>query len=223
MSTPSQRPPGSTGIPVLDDPTPPRPPVRHPLGLPAGTIRALLAFAVLGMLWTIVLTTKDGHLPLFFVYLIYLVILILAHYFAAHGNSIARMPGERHPLGLPRGSVRLLLVAGFIGLAVWFYYHPDEFEAPPAASYAMPFVLLTAFVAGWLITGMVRTASGGQLPFWFQDIEAWFAIVSMLGLAAETIILIFINPNIGEDLKIDPTHLEMALAGVIGFYFGARS
>jgi hypothetical protein len=37
------------------------------------------------------------------------------------------------------------------------------------------------------------------------------------------IILIFINPNIGEDLKIDPTHLEMTLAGVIGFYFGARS
>src|SRR5262245_43876847 len=96
-------PPGSTGIPVLDEPSRPPRPTRHPLGLPAGTVRALLAFSVLGMLWTIALTTKDRHLPLFFVYLIYLIVLILAHYFAAHGNSIAHIPGERHPLGLPRG------------------------------------------------------------------------------------------------------------------------
>src|SRR5256885_5371954 len=101
MSTPPHRSPGSTGIPALDDPARPRLPVRHPLALPAGSIRALLAFAVLGMMCTIVLTTKEGPLPLFFVYLTYLVILILAHYFAAHGNSIARTPGERQPLALP--------------------------------------------------------------------------------------------------------------------------
>src|SRR5437879_6501759 len=113
----------STGIPALDDPNSRRLPTRHPLGLPAGSIRAMMALGVLGMLWAIVLATKDGHLPLFFVYLLYLLILILAHYFAAHGVSIARVPGERSPLGLPRGSIRFLLLAGIIGLVVWFYYH----------------------------------------------------------------------------------------------------
>jgi hypothetical protein len=214
----------STGIPALDDPNSRRLPTRHPLGLPAGSVRAMMALGVLGMLWAIVLATKEGHLPLFFVYLLYLLILILAHYFAAHGVSIAKIPGERSPLGLPRGSIRFLLLAGTIGLAAWFIYHHGVYTDPQEIpSFVMPFILVSAFIAGWFLTAIVRTLSGGQLPFWFQDVQAWFAIVGMLGLLAEMVVLIFINPSVGEELKIDPTRLEWGLTAVIGFYFGARS
>jgi hypothetical protein len=213
----------STGIPALDEPRSPRPAARHPLGLPAGSVRAMMALGVLGMLWAIVLATKKGHLPLFFVYLLYLLILILAHYFAAHGVSIARIPGERSPLGLPRGSIRFLLLAGVIGLAVWFVYHEGIYTDPlETPSFIMPLILLSAFITGWFLTAIVRFLSRGQLPFWFQDVQAWFAIVGMLGLLVEMVVLIFIKPSLVEE-QIDPTHLEWGLTAVIGFYFGARS
>jgi hypothetical protein len=222
MSTPN-----STGIPALDDPSAPRRQTRHPLGLPAGSVRAMMALSVIGMLWAIVLATKDtkeGHLPLFFVYLLYLFILIFAHYFASHGVSIARIPGERNPLGLPRGSVRFLLLAGIIGLAVWFFYHQGVYHDPlEMPSFIMPLILLCAFIVGWFITSVVRTLSGGQLPYWFQDVQAWFAIVGLLGLIVEMVVLIFINPSLVVENQIDPTRLEWGLTAVIGFYFGARS
>ena len=36
-------------------------------------------------------------------------------------------------------------------------------------------VLLSAYFLGHLITGLVRFVSGGVLPAWFQDVQAWFA------------------------------------------------
>src|SRR5260370_3205132 len=69
---------------------PPRP--RHALGLPAGSVRAMLALSVLGVLWALVYGAEHLHekLPLTFVSLMFLMTLILAHYFAAHGNTIGK-------------------------------------------------------------------------------------------------------------------------------------
>src|SRR5262245_49493836 len=71
-------------------------PSRHALGLPAGSVRALLAFGALIYLWILVLSPgRDGEGPLAareasqaFIYLQFLMVLILAHYFTAHGRSI---------------------------------------------------------------------------------------------------------------------------------------
>src|SRR4051794_29926942 len=92
------------------------PPPRHALGLPAGSVRALLALSVLGLLWTIALNPKrQATLPLDFLYLLVLMVLIPAHYFAAHGSTIGRnVSGGSSALGLPSGSVRFILLAGFL-------------------------------------------------------------------------------------------------------------
>lgn len=205
-------------------PPPQRVRQRHALGLPAGSVRALLAFMVLGTLWCLVLFTKDEQIPVAYVYLQYVMILILAHYFAAHGNSIS--PGqspEGSPLGLPRGSVRFLLLAGFLGLVAWLFYHPRAVEAPPAAPLVLPLVLGSGFFLGFLVTRLVRAVSRGGLPFWFQDIEAWVALLAMLGLGVILLVRIFINRDLAEDIKLDLTHVETGVAAVVGFYFGARS
>jgi len=68
---------------------------RHALGLPAGSIRALLGLGVLGMLWLLALTSRSHQLPEVFTYLMLLMILILAHYFAAHGKTVGRAVSER--------------------------------------------------------------------------------------------------------------------------------
>src|SRR5437870_2858126 len=92
-------------------------PQRHALGLPAGSIRALLALAVLGCLWLVAYRSveqgPDTKLPLEFVYLQFLMVLILAHYFSAHGNTIGSTVSRKSPLGLPRGTVRLILLVGY--------------------------------------------------------------------------------------------------------------
>ena len=90
------------------------PPRRHAFGLPAGSVRALLALAVLGLLWTVALTHPHGetvseadkHLPTILIGLQILMVLILVHFFTAHGNTIGRHISGASPLGLPGGSIR---------------------------------------------------------------------------------------------------------------------
>jgi hypothetical protein len=214
-------------------PPPVRPavPPRHALGLPAGSIRAILAFAVLAMLWVIALrplikgqSLAEFQLPVEFVYLQIVMVLILAHFFAAHGGSIGPHTGGRSPLGLPRGSVRFILLAGYLGLAVYLYRTQPKYEVPGQRAFFLLLLLLfSGFFLGHLLTAAVRGASGGLLPFWFQDIQAWVALLAMGALAVLMVVELFINPSLSLENKIDMPTLEAVLAGLVGFYFGARS
>src|SRR5690242_1080024 len=86
----------------------PRPrPVRHALGWPAGSVRALLALTVMGLLGLVVylLPTLDkdtkNQIQTLYVYLWFMVFLILASFFAAHGKSIGvPQVHSASPLGL---------------------------------------------------------------------------------------------------------------------------
>ena len=40
------------------------------------------------------------------------------------------MAGQKHALGLPRGSIRFVLLGGFAGLLTFLYKHASEFEMP---------------------------------------------------------------------------------------------
>jgi hypothetical protein len=209
----------------------PRPMPRHALGLPAGSIRALLALAVLGLLWLMTLgplwRPELNKLPLSFIYLQFLMILILAHYFSAHGSTIGPAVSTRSPLGLPRGSVRFLLLVGYGGLAYYLYRHQNEYELPKVETIqdfiTLLALLLAAFFIGHYLTLLVRMFSGGTLPFWFQDVQAWIALLAILGLAALMIIHVFINPNVNPDVKVGTLPLDQTLAALVGFYFGSRS
>ncbi len=187
-------------------PGPPRPLPRHALGMPAGSVRALLALGVLGLLWLLALgpvlrpdRPELKTLPLSFVYLQFLMILILAHYFSAHGSTIGKTVSERAPLGLPNGSVRFLLLVGYGGLAYYLYRHQSEYEMPPTNKIQdyiiLVGLLLTGFFVGHYLTWGMRTASGGALPFWFQDIQAWVALLATIGLAILLLIHILHQPQ----------------------------
>jgi hypothetical protein len=221
--------PGSpTGIPGLDssrDEGLPRADdtwYRYPLGLPAGSVRALLAFSILGLLWALALNERGGTLPDLYLYLQALMMLMLAHYFAAHGSSIGNRPGQRPPLFLPRGSVRLLLIAGVAGLVVWFGMHWDEYTQPSKVPLELPFVILGGFLAGYLVQRLITR--GKQPAFWLQDVEAWIALVCMVGLAGALLFHLFIKPS--QDVEWEMNAFELAnpiLATAISFYIGARS
>jgi hypothetical protein len=205
---------------------------RHALGLPAGSVRALLAFMVLAVLWLLALfaNREEGEtyaltkpLPLAFIYLQYVMILILAHFFAAHGGSIGKHVSAHSPLGLPSGSVRFLLLAGYLGLVGWLVYNRREFVPVQEGTLILPLVLLTGFFVGFIITKLVQASSGDQLPFWFQDVQAWVALLAVIGLTVIAIVYVFIFPNIQEKLHFDMTGIETIVSAIVGFYFGARS
>jgi hypothetical protein len=207
------------------------PPRRHALGLPAGSVRAILALGVLGLLWAITLRydssdvpLAERKLPLAFIYLQFLMILIFAHFFAAHGSTIGPRVSRRSPLGLPRGSIRFVLLAGYLGLAVYLYQTQPEFSFPASG----PFILLVGlllggFVLGHVSSGVMRVVGRGQLPDWFQDFEAWVALLALFALGILLIVYLFINPSVSEKYKLDMPTLQAWLAAAVGFYFGARS
>src|SRR5262245_42133147 len=134
--------------------SPSAPAPRHALGLPAGSIRALLGLGILGLSWGIALTYgKDEKLPLVFVYLQILMLLVLASFFAAHGKTIGAHVSRSSPLGLPRGVVRLLLLAGYAGLGAFLYYHGRELELEPHSRVWFALLLVTAgFFLGHIVS-----------------------------------------------------------------------
>lgn len=216
---------------MSNQPAPSFPPPRHALGLPAGSVRALLALSVLGLLWLLTLQPMPGRgqplgqieLPTVFMDLQILMVLILAHFFAAHGQTIRTHAEQKSPLGLPRGSVRFLLLAGYLALAVYLYRTQPKFEYPSQSALILLLVLLSGFFLGHLLTAAVRVMARGVLPFWFQDIEAWVALLAILCMGILFIVLLFINPSVSLEQKIDLPFVEAILAALVGFYFGARS
>src|SRR5579885_1827161 len=69
--------------------------LRHALGLPAGSVRALLGFMVMGLVWTLMLLGKE--VPL---YLQYLMFMILGHYYAVRRAAPPVDVAEPEPLYL---------------------------------------------------------------------------------------------------------------------------
>ena len=65
--------------------------------------------------------------------------------------------------------------------------------------------------------------AGGVLPGWFLDIQAWLALLALLLMGIVIIVRLLINTHLPLESQIGLTNIETALAGLVGFYFGARS
>jgi hypothetical protein len=210
---------------------------RQPMGLPAGSIRAILALMVFGLFWALLLIPegdKPIHVPL---YLYYLMFLILGSYFAARGSAV-HPPGAKvaNPLHLPKWSLRIVMLLGFVAAFGWgFYQNPDFFRRlnpptnmdPNALSPAYLALLIAgAFLAGILVSGLAKLVLADRvtgLPAWYQDIQAWIALLAMLGLAGEAVYRLLIYPRAAPERQFDLPHWEGFLAALVSFYFGARS
>lgn len=207
-------------------------PYRQPLGLPAGSVRSLLTFMVLGIVWTLLLLPKDRdvHIP---IYLYYLMFLMLGHYFAARGHAPStKGTRESPPLYLPRGTIRFLIVVGFAAVLGWGYYsNPNILERlKPSVNEIveqpyLPFIMLGAFFLGVLISKLAHIALQGPegMPAWYQDVQAWVSLLAILGLGAEVILQLVIYPNVNWNETWNLPNWQAILTGVVAFYFGARS
>src|SRR4051812_9424225 len=90
--------------------------VRHPLGLPPGSVRATLALMITGLFLLILAlpASRAIEVPLF----LYFLLSLLLVFVTAHGKTIS-VAGAPHPFNLPRATFRLLIVLGIIAVVGW--------------------------------------------------------------------------------------------------------
>lgn len=201
-------------------PTPARAPKRHALGLPQGSVRATHTLLIVGLFCATLLVRTREVLPIP-PYLIYLLFMVLGHYFAHRSTS----ESEHAPLYLPRGFIRLVVILALAGTIGWcLYSDPDrlelQYEKSLDALKNQPYLPL--FILGGFFLGIiVRAILSDERPLLLQDLQAWFSLISIVGLCVAGVIHIIIMPSVEEAISL-PTW-EAILAAIVAFYFGERS
>jgi hypothetical protein len=196
----------------------------HAFGLPSGSVRALLAILVFAAAWALLIFRPAAEIPDFLRDLLFI---ILGHYFAARR---AAAPGDEAgppPLYLPRGSVRLVLVIGCVGVAVVLLRRGQltDIERNPGV---LTLVLVGGFLLGVALSAVFAwwRARGHRPPRLVEDLRAAVSLAAAVALIALVAARAFhlvppgaIAWRIGLG-RYGPEHL---LAAIVGFYFGSRS
>jgi hypothetical protein len=213
----------------------PAPAKRAALKLPPGSVRALHGLGIVALVCAIILlparvSSTDPNVIIVNAippYLIYLLFIMLGHYFAAHGVTIAtREDPSPSPLFLPGGTVRIFIVLALCGCVGYKIYADEEGLLKQFAVSLdhlkeqpfLPLAILGGFFVGVTVSAVIRKINP---PAWWQDIEAWFSLIALLGLAISGLIHLVVEPAATEAMPLPI--FNAILGGVIAFYFGERS
>jgi len=224
----------------------------HALGLPSGSIRALLAILIFATVWCSILMQPTREIP---DYLGDLLFIIMGHYFAARRRAASEPEPGPPPLFLPRGSVRLFLLAGSVLIAVLLYQrgqltpvdrNPGVVTLLLVGGFLLG-VALNAVAAWWedpladldldgvddVTRNAVAAMRKGRRHRTRRFLEDLRAIVSLAAAIALVLLVVnrfvlFVPPAHIDDLLSQWVHLgrlgpEHFLAAIVGFYFGSRS
>ena len=151
---------------------------------------------------------------------------MLGHYFAAHGVTIATRAEESpSPWYLPGGTVRALIFLALFGSIGWGVYNDPEhlmkvFNGSLTALGEQPYVPL-AILGGFFLGVLVRAIVRNNPPRAWQDIEAWFSLIALIGLCIAALIHLVIEP--AQETRLMISTWDACLGGVVAFYFGERS
>lgn len=187
----------------------------HALGLPARSVRALLALGVVGLVCGLLIRDPDRPPPEALEGLLFVV---LGHYFAARAQAPEDRGAGPPPLFLPRGSVRFLLIAALVAVGVVVVRQDGALVHRGVVTLA----LAAAFLLGLLLTRVTAWWQRRRSRPWrvLEDIRALVGLFALGALALHAFYGVL--PDAGT-LGVGRLGLEQALAGLVGFYFGSRS
>ncbi len=190
-----------------------------PLGLPTGSIRALLTLIVVA----VVVTKMVFNRPLDSLWIETLMI-ALAHYFTSRRfvslspDVLERLEAdgaidkERHPLYLPKNTIRTIIIAVFVGLGIYLHRENRLFDPQSITLLGMVFAyLLGVMVRG--ISNLINRRRAKPPTGTWGDIRALTVLVAILLVAVPEIL------DAGQFLH--PIVERIAL-GLTLFYFGSR-
>ena len=197
----------------------------HALGLPEGSVRALLAVAIFATIWVLLARKPEQEVP---DYLRDLLFIIMGHYFASRKRAPAVAHAGPGPFFLPRGTIRVLLFGGFVVVAV-VLFRQGQLREP----LKNPGVVTLMLVGGFLLgvagakLGDWWADRGHHVPRWVEDLKAIVAILAAVALILMVWnpLLMHWSPEVFDKLQVrlgnyGPQHV---LGAVVGFYFGSRS
>lgn len=196
---------------------------RPPLKLPPGSVRSLLALLIGGMFWLLLLFSEEAEkIPLH----IYFLLALLMLFTVSHGKSMAYTERDdvQNPLWLPRWFFRAIIVIGFVATLGWrIYDNPDQLQRflTPSPEQMKQWPWLLAALAGGFVFGRLLASGPWQNYPMFRDIQAWIAVLAMLGLGAEILIITVIDSSVPQQL--DLPLWRSILTGIVACYFGVRS
>ncbi len=201
----------------------------RPLGLPYGSVRALLSLMVLGMVVIDVLvgrnsagvaTAADDMVEVLWSECL---VIVMAGYFTT--RKFVRLPNDvverlekegvlavDRPLGLPRFTMRVVLILAFVALAVHMWRENRLFETKSAQVLG----LALAFLLGGASAVVARFFGGGLESagrLWWENLKAVLA----LGSVAACMVA-----SLAFGLDHLPTWATSITIWMVLFYFGSR-
>lgn len=192
---------------------------RPPLGLPEGSVRALLTLLIVAVVIVQVVRGED-------VALLWreTLMIALAYYFTT--RRFIRLPSkvmqqlaqegyaeeETNPLFLPRHSVRVIIVLAFLGLAFYLYQAGKLFQPQALSILGVVFSYLLGMVFRVFLDWWTKGRRTRAIRVW-EDIKA-IAVVLVLLTTAGAYLLDY------QDHL--PRELRNATLGLVLFYFGSR-
>jgi len=196
-----------------------------PLGLPTGSVRALLTLTVVAVVVTKFALNQSPD-----VLWIETLMIALAHYFTSR-RFVSLPPAvmqrlekegvlekEQHPLYLPKSSIRTIIIGAFVGLGIYLFrgegnwYERRLFQPQPLAMLSMVFAYLLGAIVG-TISGWFNKRRAQPITGVWGDIKAVIVLGALLIAAVPEFL------DIG--IKLPPPVDRIAL-GLTLFYFGSR-
>jgi len=190
-----------------------------PLGLPVGSVRAILTLLIVAI---VTLNAARGKsLDLIWTETL---LIAMAHYFTSRRfvslppDVLKRIQQEGildqevHPLYLPRHSIRILILGAFVGLGVFLYQQNRLFTVESIS----PLGIVAAYVCGSIVRGIgswFGRRTGRQPSSLWGDLKA---MLVLLAVAVAGIPELVSMPDL-----LPPVAHRIALALML-FYFGSR-
>ena len=195
-----------------------------PLGMPIGSVRALLTLIAMA----VVISRLARNMTVDSLW-IQTLLIALAHYFTSRRfislppDVIIRLEHdgllepERHPLFLPKNSIRTLIVLAFGGLAAYLYSEGRLFNNEPVNHQALTLLCL---IFAYLLGALARTIGG-----WFNRRRVTPPSGTWGDIKAMTVLIVLILAAIPEfqnqPLGLPDIFHQIAL-GMMLFYYGSR-
>jgi uncharacterized iron-regulated membrane protein len=195
---------------------------RHPLGLPAGSVRALLCLIVVSFL--VIQTARGVRIDVVWTEAL---MIMLAHYFTtrrfvslshelrAKLEAAGEIEPDESPLHLPKHSVRILLIAAFVGLGLYLHAHGRLFESQALSL----LVSVGAYLLGITARGFLAWWSrhtGITSPAWWIDFKAVATLLIVLAAVGLQLV------GAKEIHGVDASRLQDFSLGLVLYYFGSR-
>lgn len=194
--------------------------VRHPFGLPMGTVRGFMSLLICSFFW-IFLMLPDGRsqtAPLAHFFLLTLVFLAFAsHPFPQQGARSEFLPWL----------MRVLFVGGSVAVVAYTAAnHPERLASrlTPSPADVVEWPVLLGTLAGGFGVGLFLRFILGRNSDMFQTARAWIGVIAVLLLVAETVYQFAIKPSMAEPPGPDATKVwDGLIIGCVAAYFGSRA